>query len=211
MYKSVNKIIKVMVMGDVLLNTGWGFIAPVFAIFIVQHIDGGDAKVAGFAAAAYWITKSLLQIPLAKKLDKNDGEADDFYSMFFGLLLTGFIPFGYMISSLPWHIYAIQILYAIGMAMVVPAWYAFYGRHVDKGKEAYEWGLDSTLLGFVIGGSGAIGGIVANTIGFNFIFAAGGLFTIASALALLLIREDIVNPHRHSEKPIKKPDITPPF
>jgi len=211
MYKSVNKVIKVLVMGDVLLNTGWGFISPVFAIFIVQHIHGGDAKVAGFAAAAYWVTKSLLQIPLAKRLDKNDGETDDFYSIFFGLLLVGLVPFGYMISYLPWHIYAIQVLYAIGMAMVVPAWYAVYGRHVDKGKEAYEWGLDSTYLGFAIGGSGAVGGLIADVMGFKFIFAAVGFFTIASALALLLIREDIVNPHKHSQSPVKKPDIMPPF
>lgn len=211
MFKSVNKIIKVLVMGDVLLNTGWGFVAPVFAIFIIQHIEGGDAKVAGFAAATYWITKSLLQIPLSKRLDKNDGEKDDFYSIFFGLIIVGIVPFGYMVSSLPWHIYAVQILYAIGMAMVIPAWYAVYGRHVDKGREAFEWGLDSTSLGFVIGLSGAIGGMIADTIGYEYIFAAVGLFSIASALALLLIREDIVNPHKHIKNPIEKPNIMPPF
>lgn len=211
MFKSINKIIKVLIFGDILLNSGWGLIAPVFAIFLTQHIEGGDAKVAGFAAAAYWITKSLLQIPLAKRLDKNDGEADDFYSIFFGLLLAGFVPFGYMISYLPWHIYAVQIMYAISMAMVVPAWYAVYGRHVDKGKEAYEWGLDSTFLGFVIGASGAAGGMIADLMGFKFIFILVGLFTIASALALLLIREDIVRLHRRSEKSVKKSAIMPPF
>lgn len=211
MLKSVNKIIKVLVMGDVLLNMGWGFIAPVFAIFIVQHIEGGDAKVAGFAAAAYWIVKSLLQIPLARRLDGHDGEVDDFYSIFFGLLLVGFVPFGYMVSSLPWHIYAVQIMYAIGMAMVVPPWYAFYGRHVDKGREAFEWGLDSTSLGFVIGISGAIGGVVADEVGYKYIFAAVGLFTIASALSLLLIRKDITKPHKHAGKPVKKSGITPSF
>lgn len=211
MLKSINKIIKVLVLGDILLNSGWGLIAPVFAIFLIQHIEGGDAQVAGFAAAIYWITKSLLQIPLAKRLDKNDGEADDFYSIFFGLLLVGFVPIGYLISYLPWHIYLFQVLYAIGMAMVVPAWYAVYSRHIDKGKEAYEWGLDSTSLGFVIGFSGAIGGMVADVMGFRFIFIAVGLFTIASAFALLLIREEITHPHKHAENPIKKPNIMPPF
>ncbi len=181
-----------MIFGDILFNLGWGLIAPVFAIFIIQNIEGGDIKTVGFAAAIYWIVKSSLQIPIAKALDKNCGEIDDFYSIFFGFLLAGMVPFGYLVSSSPWHIYVLQLLNAIGMAMVVPAWYAVYSRHVDKDKEAFEWGMDSTSLGFVLGISGAIGGIAADIMGFKLIFIIVGLFTIASAISLLLVKNDII-------------------
>jgi MFS family permease len=192
MFKSINRVIRTLIFGDILFNMGWGLIAPVFAIFIIQNIQGGDIKTVGFAAAIYWIVKSSLQIPIARSLDKNHGETDDFHSIFFGFLLAGTVPFGYLISYLPWHIYALQFLNAIAMAMVVPAWYAVYSRHVDKDREAFEWGMDSTSLGFVLGVSGAIGGIVADIIGFKFIFIIVGVLTIASAFSLLLVKNDII-------------------
>ncbi len=200
MFKSINKIIKVLIFSDLFLNSGWGLIAPVFAIYIVQDIEGGSAAVAGFASAIYWIVKSIIQIPIAKYLDKNGGEKDDYFFMTAGIFISGLVPFGYFISSAPWHIYFFQIIYAIGMAMAVPAWMAIFTRHIDKGKEAYEWSLYSTALGFGVGIFSAIGGALVGAIGFKIIYIFVGVFTIISAMLLLLIQKDIVSPHTHKRK-----------
>lgn len=48
-----NKVIKVLVLTDFALFTGFGFVLPIFAIFITEHIQGGDIKMAGFAAFIY--------------------------------------------------------------------------------------------------------------------------------------------------------------
>lgn len=191
MLKSVNKVIKVLVLGDMFLNSGWGLVAPVFAIYIIQNIKGGDMVVAGFAAAVYWVIKSLIQMPFAKYLDRNHGEKDDFYAVFFGLLIVSFVPLGYIASTLTWHIYAFQVLYAIGMAMVVPAWFGLYTRHIDKGKEAYEWSVYSTSLGFIVGIFGAIGAIIAATVGFKIIFIIISLFTFLAAIIFYSLRDEI--------------------
>lgn len=58
----LNKVIKILILADVTLLTGWGFVLPVFAIFITKHIQGGNIMVAGFAASAYWIILSCLGI-----------------------------------------------------------------------------------------------------------------------------------------------------
>ena len=195
MPKSINKIIKILISSDFILNSGWGLLAPVFAIFLVQKIAAGSpeegAKIAGFASLIYWIMKSLLQIPIGQYLDKKHGEKDDFFFMVFGTFLTGLTPFGYLISSLPWHIYGCQIIQAIGMAMVIPSWSAIFTRHIDKGKEAFEWGIRSTSLGFGLGISGAIGGILAALFGFKIIFILVGILNIISAFLLLLIHKEI--------------------
>ncbi|MDP3057311.1 MAG: MFS transporter [bacterium] len=206
MLKSVNKIIKVLVLGDAFLNSGWGLIAPVFAIYIIQNIKGGDIMVAGFAAAVYWIVKSIIQMPFAKYLDRNHGEKDDFYAVFFGLLLVSLVPLGYMVSTLPWHIYAFQILYAIGMALVVPAWFGLYTRHIDKGKEAYEWSVYSTSFGFIAGISGAIGGVIAAAIGFKIIFLLISFFTIMAATIFYSLRDEITAVHIHNTS-VKAVDV----
>ncbi|MBZ9569720.1 MFS transporter [Patescibacteria group bacterium] len=195
MFKSINKVIRILIFSDLALNGAWGLIGPIFAIFVVQKIAAGSAiegaKIAGFASLTYWIVKSILQIPIGRYLDKNRGEKDDFWFMVFGTFLTGLTPFGFMIASRPWHIYGFQILHAIGMAMVIPSWSAIFTRHIDKGKEAFEWGLESTSLGFGAGIAGAIGGILVAIFGFKVVFILVGTFTIISACILLLIHKEI--------------------
>ena len=88
MSKIVSKIVRILITSDFFLNLGWGFLAPVFALFILQNITIGDplkaAEVAGFAALFYWIPKSFLEIPIGHFLDKKHGEKDDFWFMFIG-------------------------------------------------------------------------------------------------------------------------------
>jgi len=196
MSKYVNKVIKTLIISDFFLHSGWGFFAPVFAIFITENIVAGNvaeaAKVAGFAAAVYWIVKSLLQIPISQYLDKRHGEKDDFWFMVLGLFLASLSPFGFLISSLPWHIYAFQLVYALGMALFVPSWNAIFTRHIDKGREAFEWGMDSTFLGIGAGITGAIGGITVAFFGFKIVFVLVGTLYIVSSLLLLLIHKEIL-------------------
>lgn len=191
MFRSINKIIKVLIASDLALNAGWGFLAPVFAIFIVQNIKGGNVEVAGFSAMIYWITKSFLQIPIGKYLDKNHGEKDDFYFMVLGIFLAGLVPFGFLIASLPWHVYALQALHALGMALVIPSWSAIFTRHIDKGQEAFEWGLDSTSLGFGAGIAGAIGGLLVAKAGFQIVFVLVGSLTMLAAILLFFIKNSL--------------------
>jgi len=194
----INRIIRVMIMSDIIFHSGWGLLGPVFAIFIVQNIEVASvaeaAKVAGFASLVYWVVKSFLQIPIGRYLDKNHGEKDDLWFMVIGTFLTGLAPFGFIISTLPGHVYFFQALQAIGMAMVIPSWSAVFTRHIDQGKEAFEWSVRSTSLGFATGLTGAAGGITAALFGFKTIFVLAGSLSFVSALLLLLIHKEVA-PH----------------
>ena len=195
MLKSVNKVIKIMIASDVALLTGFGFMTPIFAIFIAQRVTVGDmaeaARVAGFAMAVYWGFKSVLQIPFGKYLDKNYGEKDDLYFVIIGNFLAALSVFGYIFSSQSWHIYILQGIYSLGMAMNIPGWTAIFSRHLDKGQEAFEWATRSTVIGIGAGAAGALGGMVASTFGFNILFIGVGIFVLASGLFPFLISKDI--------------------
>jgi len=214
MSKAVNNIIKFMIASDFVLNLGWGLLGPIFAIFIVQRITVGNpleaARVAGLAALCYWTTRSVLQIPIGRYLDKNHGEKDDFWFMVIGTFIAGFIPIGYLISSQPWHIYSLQIVYAIGMSMVFPSWLAIFTRHIDKGKEALEWGIESTFLAAGAGIAGGLGGIIASIFGFKSVFVFVSGFTFLAVILLLFIKKDIY-PKVKEEKTILaiKPSVEP--
>ena len=74
----INRVIKYLILSDLAFWSGWGLFNPVFAIFIIEKIQGGNAFVVGAAVAVYWITKSLLRIPIGIFLDSLTGEKDDY-------------------------------------------------------------------------------------------------------------------------------------
>lgn len=187
----INRIIKYLVLSDLIFWTGWGLVAPVFAIFIIERVEGGTAFVVGMAAAIYWIVKSLLRIPIGIFLDACPGERDDYWFLVTGLFIAALTSFGFIWASLPLHIYLLQAVYAIAMAMSLSGWAAIFTRHIDKGREATEWGLDATLLGLGIGISGAIGGWAVTKFGFNPVFIAVGVLGLIGASLLLVLRNDI--------------------
>lgn len=195
MPKIINKIIKTLIISDFFLNFGWGFLSPIFAIFILENVavkgPVAAAQVAGLAALFYWIPKSFFEIPVGIYLDKNPGEKDDFWFMIIGTLIISLVPIGYIFSSSPWQIYLLQVVYAAGMAMELPSWMAIFTRHIDKGKEAFEWGLESTSIGTGAGIAGGLSGIFISLFGFTALFAFVSVFTIISAILLLIIRNNI--------------------
>lgn len=199
---TINKIIRTLIISDVFIYSSWGLIMPVFAVFVVDSINGGDVGVVGAAVGIYWVVKSILQIPIGKYLDKNHGEKDDYWFMIVGILLASFTPLLFLVSSEPWHIYGLQVLHAIGMAMAIPSWGGLFTRHMDRGREAETWSLESSSLGFGIGVTSIVGGLVAKTFGFDFLFIGIFVLGISGVLLLLLIKNDIVpkaDPARHAE------------
>lgn len=199
----LNKVIKVLIASDFFLLFGWGLVIPILAIFIVQSIEGGDARVAGMAIGIYWLVKSIIQIPIASYLDKHKGEKDDYYALIGGTLLASFVPLGFIFASLPWHIYALQGVHALGMAFAVPSWGGIFTRHIDKGREALSWGTESSSLGIGAGVAGIVGGTLAKFFGFTPLFIGVFVFGIITTLLLLLIAHDLIPKDRVF--PIPKP------
>lgn len=194
---SLNKVARTLIQADLVFLSAFGLIAPIFAVFIIEQINGGNVKVVGFAAAIYWILKAILQIPIGKFLDKHRGEKDDVSFLVLGYVLAAIVPLGYIFSFLPWHIYLLQAVYSIGMAMAIPAWAAIFTRHIDKGKEAFEWSLESSGFSLGIGITGAIGGILVAKFGFNTVFIIVSVFALIGALLPLLIYKDVASRGDH--------------
>ncbi len=188
----MNKVIKVLILADIALIGGIGFVAPIFAIFLTERIEGGDLKMVGYAAAIYWIVKSLVVIPFGSYLDRNHGEKDDVLFIIIGSFLTALSVFGYIFSRYPWHIYLLQVIYAVGIGMNVPGYTAIFTRHINKGKEAFDWSVRSALTGAGAGAAGALGGIIAARFGFNFLFISVSIFLVISAFLPLLIIKEIL-------------------
>jgi len=110
-----------------------------------------------------------------------------------GLFIVGLVPLGYLLSSAPWHVYFFQVVHAVGMAMALPSWLAIFTRHIDKGKEAFEWSMETTSIGAGAGIAGGLGGIMASMFGFQVLFIFVSALTIFAALILLLVKNNVSN------------------
>ncbi|MFH0792111.1 MAG: MFS transporter [bacterium] len=193
-----NKVVKNLVKVNLAFWSGWGFVSPLLAVFIIERIHGGSAAVVGIAVAIYWLTRSTLRIPIGLFLDDNNGEEDDYWFLFFGAVLVSVVFFGYMMATLPWHVYFLQSVFSLGMVLYEAGMVAIFTRHIDKGKESTEWGIDSTIAGAGIGFAGGISGLLISKFGFEIIFVIGGIFTIISA-SLLFVLARVILP-RDTEK-----------
>lgn len=188
---SFNKIISTLIFTDIAIFTGWGLIAPIFSVFILKNIEGGDVQVAGFAAGIYFLVRSVAQIPIGRYLDKNRGEEDDFWFMVAGAAVGIVIPMGYLLASAPWHIYALQAVYALGAAMYSPPWGGIFTRHMDKGKEARVWSVETSAIGLGAGIAGIVGGTIAETVGFHALFIFVSLMNAVGVVGYFFIRDSL--------------------
>ncbi|OGN01117.1 MAG: hypothetical protein A3B91_02690 [Candidatus Yanofskybacteria bacterium RIFCSPHIGHO2_02_FULL_41_29] len=187
----INHVVKIMVWSDFYIEGGLSVFAPIFAVFIIGQIQNGSLEVVGFAAAISQIFKVGLQIPIARYLDKNHGEFDDFYSMVIGSILISLSPFMYLFASTANHIYIIHAIFGIGLAFFVPPRLAIFARHLDKEQENLEWSLKSVALGVSVAGAAALGGILAQRFGFSLVFIIGGIVTTIGTIIELKIFKDL--------------------
>jgi MFS family permease len=79
----------------------------------------------------------------------------------------------------------------LAAAIAFPGWYSIFTKHVDKGKEGFEWSLYDVVLGLGMAGMAALGGFLADAYGFNVLFVLISGFTLMGALLLLVIKNRI--------------------
>jgi len=185
----MNKIIKILITSNSFVNAADGFLAPVFAIFIISKIAPGQIKIAGIALAIYWLVKSVIQLPLSRYLNKHQGEKDDLGALIFGSFLFSIVPLFYIFVFKPWQLFLVQGLMALAGALYVIPWYSIFTRHVDKFRIGFEWSINSGALGIGIVITTFSAGFLADEFGFNIVFILASIFYfIATFLNIFLYK-----------------------
>jgi len=187
---NLNKIEKYLILSDLVFYSGWGLISPIFAIFLLNQIQGGNVLVVGLAAGINLIVRSLFRVPFGIYADKNQRRA--YHLMLFGLLFSALIPIGYIFARTPVHIYVLQALLGTFLAMSTAGWVCIFSRHLDKRKESTEWGIDAVAVGIGPGIAGILGGIAVTFFSFNLVFIAVAIIGLIGVMILLFIRKKIL-------------------
>ncbi|OGI69582.1 hypothetical protein A3A09_00560 [Candidatus Nomurabacteria bacterium RIFCSPLOWO2_01_FULL_42_20] len=190
----MNRIIKILIYSDVLILSAFSLYLPIFAIFIATTIKGGSVAVAGLAAASYWTVRAIVQLPISRFIDKHDGEKRSFQALILGSFLFSIVPFLFVFAELPWHIYVLQAIYALGDALAVPTYFSVFSHHIVKVKANFQWGLRSVSIGIGIALASAFGGYLAEIRGFDTVFIITGIVSVIGSALLIALKNHMLRP-----------------
>ena len=185
------KLIKNLIFTNFIFWAGWSLINPIFSVFVVQKIEGGNVAIAGLASAIFSITFSIFRFLVASFLDSKKGQEDEFWSLFYGLLFLSFCSFLYLFVRYPLHLFFLQFLQGIAMAMYYGGYYGIYLRSLPKEKEGTAYSLDISLVNLIGGLAILFGGTIAFVFGFKIVFILVGIFTFFSTVFSLRILKEI--------------------
>ena len=153
--------LKILIATSFAYNLGAGMLGPIYAIFVEQI--GGNILDAGMAWAIYAISVGISMYIFSRFEDKLPKKK--VITIGFLMLTIGFASY-YFVSE-PIHLFMVQLYLGISMALLDPSWLAFFGTHVDKHKEAAEWGGWQAGKHIILGISAIIGSYIAFQFGFK--------------------------------------------
>lgn len=179
----MNAIVKLLIIGDVLTFSGFGFISPIFAVFIKDDLKGGSLAAVGVASMIYLVTKAVLQIPIARWTDKEPANVREFWTGILGYGMVALVPFLYLLIDTVEQLYFVQFVYGVAAALAYPGWMAIFTKFADHEKAASSWSVysTSTILGMAI--TAALGGWLGQTYGFSTLLILVGIFTFLGFFA----------------------------
>lgn len=206
----VNRVIKFFVFADLIFFAGWGFVSPIFSIFIIEEIKDATVVAVGISAAVYWLSRSLVQPFIANAIDKRKGEKDDFYVLMLGLILAGVSAFLFtLVETLP-QLYALQVVHGVSLGAYYVSWTSIFSRHLDKDRPAFDWSFDNSTIGIAVAVASFGGGLLAGTFGFDVTFMIAGWLSIISAGVIFLVPDLVLPIPHHVSAPAKVERRRPP-
>lgn len=182
----MRKVLKILIASDVIYYTGFGLVAPIFAIFLKEDLIGGSVVAAGIASMIFILVKSIVQLPIAKYVDKHTHKAN---LLIWGSFIMALVPFLYILATNVNHIYYIQVLYGVISAMTYPSWLSLFSTHLSRRKEGFEWSVYSTYVGIGTAIAAYLGAYIANSFGFDVLFYIIGIFAFTRAVIVCFLEK----------------------
>ncbi len=176
----MNLKIKLLLYASVFGNFSSGLLGPIYALFVEKI--GGNVLVASTSFAIYTIVFSFLTTFIGK-LEDNKFNKEKMVFVGYLILTLGNLLFLFIDKSL--HLYLIQALMGIGVAIVSPAWEALYSLALDKGKESSEWSYWNAGTGLSVAIAALTGGLIVTYFSFKILFIVMALFHFISTLVAM--------------------------
>jgi len=184
-----NRIIEAFIVSETLLWSAWNFVTPIFAIFVVNNVRGGNIQIAASAFSVCLIARVIFEI-LAGKYLNNPTDKDKLYLTILGMILMSVAYIGFAFSHTILYLFLFYIIIGIGFGVASPAKFALFTDHIDKNKSTTEWSLYDAITLLGIASATALGGFIASQYGFSFLFLLASIINFLGIIPYVLFVMD---------------------
>ncbi len=182
----MNRTMRLLMLSDIFVLTGFGLIQPILAIFINGGVTGGTVLTAGLASTIFLVIKSLVQLPFGRYIDSHTSKTR---WLMIGTMLMAGVPVLYISADSIYHIYLAEAIYGLGSGLAYPTWLGLWSTNMDKGRESFQWSVYSTSTGLGTAATGTLGAAIASVMGFKATFVFAGLMCLLGCATLLVLEK----------------------
>ncbi len=181
----INPFVKAYIISELFLWSAWSFVAPIFAIFIVNEIKGASIETAAFAYSVHLVSRVLFELISGRFLYKT-GDRKKLLIAIVGIFCLSIAYIGFSFSTSMIMLFTSYFILGIGLGIASPAKNAIFSIHLDKNKESTEWGLAdaSCFIGMAL--ATALGGFFAHQFGFKPLFLLAAVINLLSIIPYTL-------------------------
>ena len=199
----MNKKLLLLILSDVLILSSFGLLAPIFALFITENLEGGSIVAAGMATTIFLVVKSVVQLPLSRYFI--DKEKHKTRSLLLGTFLIITVPFIYFFSKTVGMIYFAQAVYGLGAALAYPSWFRLFTTYIDGKHKGFEYTLWGTGVGVGSAIAAVSGAKIAEMLGFRYLFFFVGIVAFLGFLLLIVLdRIEMKKRNATIKKPVRR-------
>lgn len=185
----INKTIQAFIVSEMFFWSSWNFIMPIFAIFAATRITGGSVEVAASGFSAHLISRVIFELVSGRFLAKST-ELKKFIATILGILVLSAAYIGFMSTTEIAHVYLYYAVAGVGFGIASPAKYSLFSTHLDKNKEAMEWGIYDAAVFLCMALAAALGGFVASIYGFRTLFLLSAIINVLAVIPYILYIRD---------------------
>lgn len=175
-------------------------ISALSGLYLAIKLEMDAVQVVAIGTSIYYITRTILQMPIGKISDKIKSDSDEILFLLIGAILMGLPFIAYPFISVPIHYYILQFVFGLGVSFNLTNWRKLFALNVDKNMEGTQYGFyeicmsgGAAVFSALIGGLGSLGNRY-----FDIIIVSAGIIMLLASVWIFLIQK--TNNRKSSKK-----------
>lgn len=181
----LNRLVQSYIASEVLIWSAWNSAMSIIAVFATNQIKGGNVAIAATALSAHLMVRVGVELFTGRVL-AHFNETKKFMIVMSGITLISLAYLGFSFTKSVNSFFLFYALAGVGLGIAAPLKNSLFSTHLDRNHEAMEWGIYDALVFMGMAASSAIGGIIAQTYGFQILFWLAAIINLTGILPYYL-------------------------
>lgn len=187
----LNRVVVLLSLADIFSWGPYMVISALSGLYLATKLDMDAVQVIAIGTSIYYITRSVIQMPIGKITDKIKSDSDEILFLLIGAILMGLPFIVYPFISIPIHYYILQFVFGLGVSFNLTNWRKLFALNVDKNREGTQYGFYEICMS----GGAAIFSALIGSLGslsnryFDIIIVSAGIVMLLASVWIFLIHK----------------------